>query len=43
MTEMERVKNDKIKKIMDILLSIDNLWVLNLIYNCAVNVTREDK
>lgn len=35
-------KEEYIEKINIILKSIDDLWILNQIYRCAVNITKED-
>lgn len=35
-------KKDYIKQIVKILLSINDIWVLNQIYRCVVNITKED-
>ncbi|MCX4361670.1 MAG: hypothetical protein OSJ23_10530 [Mucispirillum schaedleri] len=34
-------KNNYIKRIVKILLKINNTWILREIYRCAVNVTEE--
>lgn len=35
-------KKEYIKQIVKILLKINDTWVLNQIYRCVVNVTKED-
>ncbi len=39
--EKDKIKEELIKKIVDILSNINDLWVLNQIYRFAVNITKK--
>lgn len=32
-----------LKKIFKILAAVDSVWILEQIYRCAVNITKEDR
>lgn len=37
------MKREYLKKIFKILSMVNDMWVLEQIYRCAVNITREDE
>ncbi len=37
------MRKEYVKKIFKILVSVDNVWILEQIYRCAVNITKDEK